>query len=88
MTHDMDHDQVRLFVYRRFVESGEAPSIAEIATAFGVDRDDARQALRSLAEAHALVLHPDTDEVRRALPFSAVPTSFAVRSGESSWWGN
>ena len=88
MTQEMDQDQVRLFVYRRFVETGGPPSIADVAESFGVNHDDARRSLRSLADAHALILHADTDEVRMALPFSAVPTSFGVRSGESSWWAN
>ena len=86
MTQELDRAQVRLFVYRRFVKSGGSPSISDIVESFGVDRNDARRSLRSLAEAPALVLDPDTDEVRRALPFSALPTSLAVRSGESSWW--
>ena len=88
MSQPIDPARVRLFVYHRFVDNGRPPSITDIAETFDVDPDDARRSLRSLAEAHALVLDPDTDEVRRALPFSSVPTPFAVTSGENSWWAN
>jgi Alkylmercury lyase len=81
--------RVRLHVYRHLAESGRAPSPVEIAEAFGISPARAEDQLRALAgDADALVLLPGSAYVWMAEPFSAVPTSFAVRSGTRTWWGN
>ena len=59
--------ELRRQVYRLFVELGRAPTREELG---GGDADDG---LRRLHDAHALVLHPGTTEIRMANPFSAVP---------------
>ncbi len=43
---------------------------------------------RALHDAHALVLHSHTDELRMLNPFSAVPTAYRVEAGGRSWYGN
>jgi len=43
---------------------------------------------RALHDAHALVLEPDTDAIRMANPFSAVPTPYRVYAQERWWYAN
>jgi hypothetical protein len=77
--------EIRNHVYRRFVELGRAPSLAELEDELG---DEVEPALRRLHDAHALVLEPDRTEIRMANPFSAVPTPHRVEAGGRSWYGN
>ncbi|MCC6165461.1 MAG: alkylmercury lyase family protein [Acidobacteria bacterium] len=71
-----------------FLERQRPPTIAEIAARFESSEVDARRALRQLAANHGVVLHSSSDEVWVAHPFSAAPTTFVVRSGARTWWGN
>jgi Alkylmercury lyase len=65
------------------VELGRAPTASELG-----DEQTVRDGWRSLHEAHALVLDPDTDEIRMANPFSAVPTPYRVLADDRWWYGN
>ena len=67
-------------IYRRFVELGRAPTLAEL------DADEA--ALRRLHDAHWLVLESDRPEIRMANPFSAVSTPHRVEAGGRTWYAN
>jgi hypothetical protein len=78
---------VRVFVYRRFVENGEPPTVTDVADGLGLSRDDAESAFRELEAGHVLVLEPGTLDIWMANPLSARPTGFRVRSGRGSWWG-
>ena len=81
-----DHDRwIRNLVYRRFVELGRAPTLAELTDDLG---GDAEPALQRLHGAHVLVLEPDRAEIRMANPFSAVPTPHRVEAGGRWWYGN
>lgn len=71
-----------------FLDRQRPPTIREIASLFGCDEAAARRALRGLAKNHGVVLHPNTDEVWVAHPFSAAPTTCVVTSGARKWWGN
>jgi hypothetical protein len=84
----VSENDVRLFVYRRFVSACRAPTIAETAEAFGMDRERMLEIFEGLEQGHVFVLEPDTRQIRMAMPFSAVPTSFKVTSGAFSWWAN
>ncbi len=84
----LDLTDLRLFVYRSFVEVGRAPSIAETAVECGASPDQVRAGFRTLAEGHLLVIDPATDEVWMAMPFSAVPTAYEVQEGIRRWWAN
>jgi Alkylmercury lyase len=75
--------QLRNLTYARFVETGRAPSAAELG-----DPEDVVAGWRRLAAEHALVLHPATDELRMLNPFSAVPTAYLVEAGGRSWYGS
>ncbi|HKK08177.1 MAG TPA: organomercurial lyase [Gemmatimonadota bacterium] len=83
----LDRD-VRLEVYRHFVQTGRAPTAEVLATALGVPEREIRRSLRRLADAHLLVLSPGTALVWMAHPFSAVPTDFGVRVGGRRYWAN
>jgi hypothetical protein len=67
-------DDVRLFVYLRFVSECRAPTIVEIARAFDASVRQIRNVLETLAEDHILVLDPDPREIQMAMPFSAGST--------------
>lgn len=80
---------IRLWIYQHFADTGRAASPVEIAARFGLTPHQAEQALHRLQrEVDALVLIPGSAYIWMAEPFSAVPTSFAVRSGRRQWWGN
>jgi hypothetical protein len=74
--------ELRRQVYRLFVELGRAPTREELGG------DDVEDGLRRLHDAHALVLHPGTTEIRMANPFSAVPTPHRVECEGRSWYAN
>ena len=76
----MDDLALRNIIYRRFVELGRAPTIAELATT--------EEALGRLHERRMVVLEPDRPEIRMAIPFSAVPTPYRVEAGGRSWFAN
>ena len=76
----MDDLALRNLVYRRFVELGRAPTMAELATT--------EEALGRLHERRMVVLEPDRPEIRMAIPFSAVPTPYRVEAGGRSWFAN
>ena len=44
--------------------------------------------MERLHAAHAIVLDPRTRETWMALPFSSVPTPFAIDGGGRSWFAN
>jgi hypothetical protein len=81
--------EIRSWIYRHFVDTGRAPSPVEIAAHFQLTPADVEHRLRRLQEeANALVLLPGSSYIWMAEPFSAVPTSFHVRSGGRQGWGN
>ena len=76
---------VRNLTYGLFIELGRAPTAGDVAAATGASTEDVQVAWRRLHDAHALVLHPATGEIRMANPFSAVPTAYRVDAG-GRWW--
>ncbi|MFN2489343.1 MAG: organomercurial lyase [Actinomycetota bacterium] len=81
-----DND-VRVEVYRLFVEHGRPPMPIEIATAVGASSEEIERALHRLAEAHVLVLAPGTSYIWLANPLSALPSPFSVATDGRRWWG-
>lgn len=79
---------LRNLTYRRFVESGAAPSTADMARAAAITRSEVVDAWRRLHDQHALVLNAERTEIRMANPFSAVPTAYRVRSRSRFWYAN
>jgi len=84
--------QVRLQVYRQFIERGACPQKSDIARSLGCPLQEVSDAFAALAKAHMLVLQPETGEVLMANPLSSVPTPFAVvtehPAGARSWYAN
>ena len=87
MLETLDRD-VRLAVMHGFLQDGRPPSPDELAASLGVAQVEVEGALRRLADAHVLVLAPGTPFVWMAAPFSAIPTTFRVHSGDRMRWGN
>jgi hypothetical protein len=80
--------RVRVAIYRALLEAGRAPSVAALVSQLGLTVAEVADALRALADAHAIVLHPGTGVVWMAHPFAAAATDFVVRSGTRSWFAN
>lgn len=80
--------RVRAAVYDGFLTRSAALKRAEIAELLSLSEPGVGAALERLAEAHMLVLQPESREVLMANPFSAVPSAYQVRSGDRVWWAN
>ena len=83
-----DDRALRNLTYARFVESGRAPTAAEIAALAGRDRADVIAAWGRLHAGHALVLNLAAGEIKMANPFSALPTAYRVQAAGRSWYAN
>ena len=79
-------NSVRLSVYRRFVEIGEAPGAEDVTRELDCAPGEVEAVFDRLAAGRVLVLKPGTREIRMAMPFSAVETSFRVQVGAQSYW--
>jgi hypothetical protein len=85
----IDQDwQIRLAIYRFFVEHQRPPSVEEAATTLGLDAAIVRSAYHRLHRGHAILLDPGTDNVRMANPLSAVPTPYRVEINGRSLYAN
>ena len=86
----MDERDIRIrnFLYRRFVDTGQTPSVADVAREFDLSQEAAGAALRRLHDAHALVLERDALEIRMLNPFSCVPSAWRVEAGGRTWYSN
>ena len=80
--------QIRSHVYSAFVSEGRARTTAETAAALGHTEGEVATAYRRLHDAHALVLHAGTTEIRMLNPFSAVETTHRVEAAGRSWFAN
>ena len=87
MTTGFDID-VRLALYREFVQIGRAPSVDRIAKMLKAPRKDVEAAFDRLAAGKAIVLQPESREVLMANPLCAVPTPFLARTGDQSFFGS
>ena len=79
---------VRLFVYRHFIDTSRAPDLPAIARQLGAGENEIADALRRLADRHAIVLAPASLTIWMAHPFSAVPTPYPVDAGGRTYWAN
>lgn len=84
----MDHATLHEAIVSTFLQHQRPPTLRELADRFACDEAEVRRGLRALAEYHGVVLHPHNDEIWVAHPFSAAPTTFVVKSGARTWWGN
>jgi alkylmercury lyase-like protein len=81
----MSVDDVRVEVYRSFVERGTVPSVGEVAAALHVESVAVERALQELHDDDVIVLHPGTHDVWLAHPFCNDPAPFETRSGGRRW---
>lgn len=79
---------MRVAIYERFVDVGEAPGAGDVADALSLPAEEVEASFLRLAESRVLVLMPETTEIWMANPLSAVPTSFRVQTPRGSFWGN
>lgn len=84
----MNHSSLHEAIISFFLRKQRPPTVSEVASHFRCDKTEARKGLRALADYHGAVLHPNSDEIWVAHPFSAAPTTCVVRSGSRAWWGN
>jgi hypothetical protein len=80
--------QLRTAVYRYFASRAEAPPVAELCRVMRTPSREIRAALHRLHANRLLVLMPDGDAIRMALPFSAVPTQHRVRANAKEFFAN
>ena len=80
--------RIRNHLYASFVRDGVAQSPEAAAAALDLAEDEVEAAYRVLHDAHALVLQPNTTEIRMLNPFAAVETTFRVDAGGRSWFAN
>lgn len=85
MTSDATVNEVRVAIYRSFVEDSRAPTKDEIAQSLGITPADVDDALEELDATDVIALHPGTHDIWLAHPFCAEPTSFETRSGDRRW---
>ncbi|HUH15666.1 MAG TPA: organomercurial lyase [Gaiellaceae bacterium] len=80
--------RIRNHLYTSFVRDGSARAPAQAAAELGLGEAEVAAAYLRLHDAHALVLHPETTEIRMLNPFSAVETPHRVEAGGRSWFAN
>ena len=85
----MDFDtNLRQAVYQHFASTGQAPSLAHIATRVAGSEDDVRAGYARLRANRVLLLEPDGETIRMAPPFSGVPTQHRVEVGRQAYFAN
>lgn len=84
----MDNASLHHAIVTSILARQRAPKVAELASRFNRSEREVRAGLRALAADHGVVLHPTSDEIWIAHPFSTVPTPFVVRARSCAWWGN
>lgn len=80
-------DDVRVEIYRHFIDEGRPPTHVETAIALGIATHEAEDAYRQLAHAHVLVLAPGTPYIWMANPLSALPSPYRVTARGRDWNG-
>jgi hypothetical protein len=79
VTADLDNN-VRVAIYRFFVDRGRPPVAAEVSDSVGASVVEVENAYRRLHEAHVLVLAPGTPYIWMANPLSALPTPYTAHA--------
>lgn len=78
-------NEVRVEVYRSFVEDCRAPTKPEMAARLGISEDEVGAGLRELANQDVIAFVPGTEELWLAHPFCATDAPFEVTSGARRW---
>jgi hypothetical protein len=80
--------RIRNHLYASFTRDAAAPTTADTAAAFGLSEEEAAAVYRRLHDAHAIVLHDGTTEIRMLNPFSTAETPHRVEADGRSWYAN
>jgi len=75
-------------IIKFIIDDGYAPEVDELARLFETGEDNIITALRTLADDHGVVLHPNSARIWVIHPFSLAPTNFLVHTANKEWWGN
>ena len=78
----------RLYIYAQMVTTSAAPTTAEAARALVCSPEEAEAAYQALADAHMIVLRPDSTTIWMAMPFSNMQTPFTVIAGGRGYYAN
>ena len=81
----MTTNDVRVEVYRAFVEDGRAPQVKEVSARLRLPLEQVAESLRELAGDHVIAFVPDTEDLWLAHPFCAIPAPFEVSDERRSW---
>lgn len=84
----LNHSELHHAIIGSFLQQERPPTVRELSSHFSCAETQIRDGLKALAEYHGVVLHPHSDEVWIAHPFSAAPTTCIVHAGGKCWWGN
>ena len=79
---------VRYQIYRYFADNCTAPTYQQIADLLNVNHEMVRVSFHKLHEQHMIFLEPNSDSIRMANPFSAIPTKFKSIAGQKQWSAN
>lgn len=81
-------NRIRYQVNRFIFDNGFAPTVNQLSKLLNLDEKEIRNGLTSLADNHAIVLHPNSFDIWVAHPFALFPTLFWVKTADKQWWGN
>ena len=88
-TTDNDVDRrIGQAVYQHFASSGQAPTLAHVATQCACSQDEVRAAYARLRANRVLLLESDGETIRMAPPFSGVPTAHTVEVRRLKYFAN
>ena len=79
---------VKHAIYKRFADTGAAPSVQDIARDVGSDTVTVTQIFAELREQRVLLLEPDGVTIRMAPPFSGIETTHIVRTRRETYYAN
>lgn len=79
---------VRFHIYRFFADHCTVPSFQQVANLLHAENENVRVSFHKLHDRHMIFMQPDSDSIRMANPFSALPTRYKVISGNKQWWAN
>ena len=85
MTFDLE---LRAAIYRHFAERAQRPTINEMARVVRRSVADVAEGYKRLAERRMLVMMPDGESIRMALPFSGVETQHQVHALGNTYFAN
>lgn len=83
---DQQLNRLRMEVYRWIAETTKTPTLAQLTNSLQAELDDIRLGLQQLHANRVLVLEPDGETIRMAMPFSAVPTQHRVSVGQREYF--